>query len=94
MMDVSDGLLLDASRMAHASSTRFEIDSARVPVADRGRADECMRWGDDYQLLFTVPEEVKIPIEAARIGTVCEGPAGVWLDGRPPAEDEVLGYRH
>jgi thiamine-monophosphate kinase len=53
-----------------------------------------MRWGDDYQLLFTVPEEVKIPIEAARIGTVCEGPAGVWLDGRPPAEDEVLGYRH
>lgn len=94
MMDVSDGLLLDASRMAHASSTRFEIDSARVPVADRGRADECMRWGDDYQLLFTVPDGVEIPIEAARIGTVCEGPAGVWLDGRPLAEDEGLGYRH
>ena len=72
----------------------FEIDAGSIPAADPERRDECMRWGDDYQLLFTVPEEVKIPIEAARIGTVCEGPAGVWLDGRLPAEDEVLGYRH
>ncbi|BBI20384.1 thiamine-monophosphate kinase [Qipengyuania flava] len=94
MMDVSDGLLLDASRMAHASDTRFEIDSARVPAADRARADECMRWGDDYQLLFTVPDGVEIPVEAARIGTVREGPAGLWLDGRSAGEDKDLGYRH
>ena len=94
MMDVSDGLLLDAGRMAKASSTGFEIDSARVPVADRGRADECMRWGDDYQLLFTVPDGVEIPVEAARIGTVREGPAGLWLDGRSAGEDKDLGYRH
>ena len=94
MMDVSDGLLLDACRMAKASSTRFEIDSARVPVADQGRADECMRWGDDYQLLFTVPDGVEIPVEAARIGTVREGPAGLWLDGRSAGEDKDLGYRH
>ena len=94
MMDVSDGLLLDSWRMAQASRTCFEIEAGSIPAADPERRDECMRWGDDYQLLFTVPEEVKIPIEAARIGTVCEGPAGVWLDGRLPAEDEVLGYRH
>ena len=80
--------------MAHASSTRFEIDSARVPVADRGRADECMRWGDDYQLLFTAPADAALPVAAARVGTVTGGPTGLSLDGDIFPYAEGLGYRH
>ena len=37
MMDVSDGLLLDAYRMAEASEVSIAIDSAAVPVADPDR---------------------------------------------------------
>ena len=36
MMDVSDGLLLDAYRMAEASEVSIAIDSAAVPVAEAG----------------------------------------------------------
>ncbi|MDE2410973.1 MAG: thiamine-phosphate kinase, partial [Sphingomonadales bacterium] len=56
MMDVSDGLLLDASRMAEASGVTLAIDSAAVPIAtDEARRSEALRWGDDYELLFTLP---------------------------------------
>ena len=56
MMDVSDGVLLDAARMARASGVTFAIDSAAVPIATpEDRRAEALRWGDDYQLLFTLP---------------------------------------
>src|SRR5690606_37711152 len=55
MMDVSDGLLLDASRLAEASGVTLALDCAAVPVSAESRRDEAMRWGDDYELLFTLP---------------------------------------
>ncbi len=63
MMDVSDGLLLDAFRMAEASGVSFAIDTAACPVADPARAMECLGWGDDYELLFTLPAGVIMPRE-------------------------------
>lgn len=94
MMDVSDGLLLDARRMAEASGVTLAIDRAAVPIATpESRRDEALRWGDDYQLLFTAPVDAVLPIAAHRIGTVT--PAGdhpLLLDGLPPAGQ--LGYEH
>jgi thiamine-monophosphate kinase len=95
MMDVSDGLLLDAFRMAEASGVTFSIRPEDVPVADSSRADECMRWGDDYELLFTLPADAHCPVAATRIGTVLERAAApMLLSGEPILSRDGLGYLH
>ncbi|HUQ13943.1 MAG TPA: thiamine-phosphate kinase [Novosphingobium sp.] len=99
MMDVSDGLLLDAARLAAASGVCLTLQRDAIPlapgVAQCGRADEALRWGDDYQLLFTLPADTEPPVAATRIGEV--RPAGVspvLLDGAPPDPATPLGYLH
>ncbi|MDE2563528.1 MAG: thiamine-phosphate kinase [Sphingomonadales bacterium] len=96
MMDVSDGLLLDASRLAEASGATIWLDSFRVPFAPGlppDRRDEAMRWGDDYQLLFTLPAESEPPCPAHRIGDVRpRADAPVLLDGAPATGH--LGWQH
>lgn len=96
MMDLSDGLLLDASRMARASGVSFAIDSAAVPLATpEARRDEALRWGEDYQLLFTLPTGAKPPVQATRIGTALPpAAAGIILDGNPLSPAHGLGYEH
>lgn len=96
MMDVSDGLLLDATRLAHASGVTIAIDSARVPIAaPEARRNEAMRWGDDYQLLFTLPPETACPVPAMPIGSVIpKSSAPLLLDGEEPADKDHLGYLH
>ena len=95
MMDISDGLLLDCWRMATASAVTFDLDGAAIPVADAARRDECVRWGDDYELLFTAGPDVLLPITAERIGTVQDRrEAPVVLDGTPHRDANGLGYRH
>lgn len=96
MMDVSDGLLLDASRMALASGVTLAIDSAAVPIATpEPRRAEALRWGEDYQLLFTLPAGVKAPVPAYRIGTaVPSTETPVLLDGQPLSAESGLGYEH
>ncbi|MBX7456767.1 thiamine-phosphate kinase [Qipengyuania sp. 1NDH17] len=96
MMDISDGLLLDCWRMATASEfVAFELESAAIPVADEARRGECIRWGDDYQLLFTAPENTKLSVAATRIGTVTNADfAPLWLDGEVLTPEHGLGYQH
>jgi len=93
MMDVSDGLLLDAQRMAGASGVTLALESSAVPLAaPEERRDEALRWGDDYQLLFTAADGA-LPLAATRIGTVfAAGDAALLLDGAPP--QGLLGYSH
>ena len=66
MMDVSDGLLIDAERMAAASGAAVKLDLAEVPLSegflanvgdDRGARLEAATAGDDYELLFAAPPE-------------------------------------
>lgn len=95
MMDISDGLLLDAFRLANASDATISIDSQAVPVADHTRRDECLRWGDDYELLFTLPANLQCPVAATAIGSVEQrGFAPLTLDGHPIVNGEGLGYQH
>lgn len=95
MMDVSDGLLLDCWRMASASRCTFAITSDMVPVADAERRDECMRWGDDYELLFTAPVGTHLPVPASCIGTVASREsAPLVLDGEFVKSKETLGFQH
>ena len=95
MMDVSDGLLIDAFRMARASKHMFELDEAAIPVADNARRDECLRWGDDYQLLFTLPAGAMPAVPATHIGTVRQrADAVLTLSGTAIADPAGLGYQH
>jgi thiamine-monophosphate kinase len=94
MMDVSDGVLLDASRMAEASGMTIALNAADVPISTpESRRADALRWGDDYELLFTLPPGVEPTVSAWRIGEVRErGEAPLLLDGKVPAGP--LGYEH
>ena len=95
MMDVSDGLLLDTFRLAEGSHASIAISTAAVPVADPGRRLECLTWGDDYELLFTLPPGIAPPVAATCIGTVePRGFAPLVVDGAPVINREGLGYTH
>jgi thiamine-monophosphate kinase len=94
MMDISDGLLLDASRMAEASGVTISLLSPDVPIAvPEGRRGDALRWGEDYELLFTLPAGVEPTVSAWRVGEVIElSRTSLLLDGNPP--ERPLGYEH
>jgi len=96
IMDVSDGLLLDAFRLAEASSATVAIDSAAVPIAaPEQRRWDALRWGDDYELLFTLPADQAPQIPATRIGMVePQSFVPLFVDGQPIANAQGLGYQH
>ena len=100
MMDISDGLLLDAQRMAQASGVTIAIQSGAVPLPAPiiGNADlpaQAMRWGDDYELLFTLPNGIEPPIDATRIGVVYGmSEHHLLIDGAVPDPMQSLGWEH
>lgn len=96
MMDLSDGLLLDASRMADASNVTLSLDSALVPLAcPEVRRADALRWGDDYELLFTLPSGKTPTVPSSRVGLALErGEAGLLVDGAPPRSGQSLGFEH
>ena len=75
MMDVSDGLLIDAARMGHASGLGVTIELDAVPLSEafiaalgdgREARLRAATAGDDYELLFVAPAEAAA--EILRIG--------------------------
>lgn len=96
MMDVSDGLLLDSWRLAQASGVSIAIDTAAVPIATpEARRLEALSWGEDYQLLFTLPPGIDPPVSATQLGQV--EPLGfvpLFVDGQPVANAAGLGWQH
>ena len=104
MMDVSDGLLIDAQRLAAASALAVTIDLAAVPLSPAYAAhvgtDQAARLaaataGDDYQLLFAAPADFAAPVPVTRIGTLAEG-AGLTLKhgAQPLPLPAKLGFQH
>ena len=93
MMDISDGLLIDAQRMATASNLALDIDLDTIPHA--GEIMAAITAGDDYELLFAAPPDAPLPVPATCIGTFGAG-AGLTLhDGNGPvALPKRLGYTH
>lgn len=108
--DISDGLLADLGHLCEASDVAAEIDIAELPLSltlQKFDVGQAQRWaltgGDDYELVFTVPEQ-NMPqlamaqaqgrIQATVIGRIVSG-AGVHceLDGAPFSVD-TTGYRH
>jgi thiamine-monophosphate kinase len=89
-IDVTDGLAIDARRLAVASNVSLEIDLERLPIPELAvRAAQAARvdslafafgTGGDFVHLFTVDRRASRDVEAAGgsvIGAVREGPAGI-----------------
>ncbi len=92
-MDISDGLIQDANKMASVSRCHFEIDFNLLPFA-RGITTEMLSvglsFGDDYNILCTSKEET-IP-NCTKIGIVTDG-IGVELINSP-FEVNIQGFDH
>lgn len=96
-IDISDGLLADAAHIADASGCKLVIDSDRLPISEalvasigRDRALEfALSGGEDFELLFSLPESRSLPDGCTIIGGV-EAGEGVACD-RVLAKD---GYDH
>lgn len=101
MMDVSDGLLRDAARIARASDVGIEIVSASVPVHAAAQEAagvlgvDALAWaltgGEDHCLLAAFPSGTVLPDGWTIIGDVVGEYQGIRVDGAMP---EALGWDH
>lgn len=102
MMDVSDGLLIDARRLGEASGCAVEIDAIPLSadyVALHGLSVEsrlaAATAGDDYVLLCALPADLPAPDGLIAVGRCAEGSGlTVVLEGRPVTLPDRLGYEH
>lgn len=111
-MDLSDGLSDAVRQVAEASGVGATIEADALPIdpgtrawfTSRGgdAALESLRGGDDYELLFAVPRQLRRRFFAAatlsgtpvtRIGR-CTAEPGVHLEGRPDTIALPGGFSH
>jgi thiamine-monophosphate kinase len=96
MLDVSDGLLLDATRIARASGVVLDLhraaldaDVAAVRAASgldlQAALAAVLGGGEDHGLLACFPADVPLPVGFRRLGDVRSGEPAVLLDGDPLA---------
>ena len=100
MLDVSDGLFLDASRIEEASGVSFQFDEAALDaeaevlhsldswVGDRARGF-VESGGEDHALLATFPNDA-VPPSFRVIGRVVETPASSTVRASAAAGSDVV----
>ncbi len=83
MLDLSDGLAIDARRIAAASGVALDLRSAELG------SREALDGGEDHALLATFPTGTELPEGFRAIGSVVAG-SGLLVDGR--AYDALGGW--
>jgi thiamine-monophosphate kinase len=63
-IDISDGIVQDLSHLISSSGVGCNLDLDLVPVVDQKFTKQCLEFGDDYQLLFTVPPKKLSTLQA------------------------------
>jgi thiamine-monophosphate kinase len=87
LLDVSDGLAVDAGHIAQRSGVRVEIELDAVPLAP-GATIADLGFGEDFELLAAVSDAGGLPV----IGSVRPGEGvGLFRAGEPY---ELSGWEH
>ena len=89
MMDLSDGLAKDLPRLAKASGCGFRLDGGSVPLTDGCLLRQALCDGEDFELLFSAPEDAdadgwaeRFPcLDLTRIGVLVAAGEGDSLEG-------------
>lgn len=104
MIDSSDGLARSVHLLAEASDCGIALEDDRIPYdqrldqiaeASEQRRSYGLHWGEDFELVATVPEEAvaglsdALDVPITRIGTVTD--SSVTLDGEALPD---RGYTH
>ena len=106
-IDISDGLLLDLSRVCQASGVGAELDAKAIPISEaacqladgneQAALERALSDGEDFELLIAIaPQSANVGAEQGliAIGRVTEEP-GLWLrDANTRKEVAALGYQH
>jgi thiamine-monophosphate kinase len=107
-MDVSDGLLVDLEKLCAASRCGARLDVDALPpsaaMLQLMPAAECIEHalagGDDYEIIFTVPESraqlvrALRSVECTQIGVMSEGSTVPCMRDGAPFEPRGRGYDH
>jgi thiamine-monophosphate kinase len=114
MIDVSDGLLADLGHVLKASAVGAEIDESTLPLSaavralvaeDPGNIGLALSGGEDYELLFTVPQKYQTALSVlaevsgvpvTHIGIVAPVAAGLQLLKRNGRRESAppTGFNH
>ena len=62
-IDISDGIIQDLSHLISSSGVGCDLDLAKVPLATKQYIKQCLEFGDDYQLLYTVPPKKLLALQ-------------------------------
>lgn len=102
MIDISDGLLIDLSRLCKESNVGARIRAADIPVSQEltttaatlglSALDLALNGGEDYELLFTAPATARI--KAFCIGEVTRSGFSVVNEQGKRIKVSARGYQH
>jgi thiamine-monophosphate kinase len=104
MIDISDGLSLDLTRLCRASHAGAVLQENAIPIASLNRHEvelrHALHGGDEYQLLFTVPPGRRVPaafkgLPLSLIGYITEGDEiSIEHENGYVTELEPQGWQH
>jgi len=102
MIDVSDGLLIDLSRLCNESRVGARLCEEKIPIsAEMRTAASCLglspltlalSGGEDYELLFTAPPGKKV--KASHIGDITESKRVIIDSTGKERPFSAGGYQH
>lgn len=106
MIDISDGLSLDLSRLLRASGVAARLELSSVPVAHLATLEDALGGGEDYELLAALPDPEAVEAAGAElregfgvplteIGVLVEGEGAVAVgDDGSERPLEPTGWDH